>query len=468
MNRRTGFGGRLGGTGRRLSRLLVAASDALVRTAKRLRLPIGRRGNRRRLLVRTAPVAHAGTPSARTAARMVKVPRTRLPRVVHMRLFATWAAPFLLAMLAFAVPIVGVRGYEYVSESPYFQVHQVLVDGGPRLSREELVQLAGITPGMRVLGADVDTMAARLRANPWIRSARVERELPDTLIIDVVEHVPAAYLAAGDLWLVDTLGQPFLIAPATLQERLPMLTVDAALMPRSEDGSALPEAARAAQLDTLRPALQAALNMAHSWTEMKLGRRFPIGEIHIDGPRGYTIVVEGVVEGAATGDATEVVLGRGPFREKLFRLEYVLESLRAQGKHADYVLLDEGDVVGPRAGKRAGDRAGERIGGARVVVKADLADDPVDALGDAILPRAIGAPASRGPAKPHRSNENPTPDPQFDQPAGGAVTPVGDDAPSDEPSEVVPLSGGRPAANLPDEPGNSERVDEENPNGQEH
>ena len=464
MNRRMGFGSRLGGVGQRVSHLLVAASNALGRTAKRLRLPIGSRGNRRRLLVRTSP-GLVSAPHGRPSPRAVRAPRTRLPRVVHMRLFATWAAPFLLAMLAFAVPIVGVRGYEYVSESAYFQVHQVLVDGGPHISRDELVQLAGITPGMRVLGADVDTMAARLRMNPWIRSARVERELPDTLIIDVVEHVPAAYLAAGELWLVDTLGQPFLVAPATHAERLPMLTVDAALMPRSEDGSAVPEAARAAQLDTLRPALQAALNMAHIWTEMKLARRFPIGEIHIDGPRGYTIVLEG----QQAGDATEVVLGRGPFREKLFRLEYVLESLRAQGKHADYVLLDEGDVVGPGAAKRAGDRASDRIGGARVVVKADLADDPSDALDDAIQPHPLGArPASRGAASPPRAPGNSAHDPQPDQPADGAVTPVGDDAPSDEPNEVVPLSGGRPAANLPNEPGHSERVDEENLNGQEH
>jgi len=62
-----------------------------------------------------------------------------------------------------------------------------------------------------------------------------------------------------------------------------------------------------------------------------------------------------------SGSGTEVVLGQAPYRDKLFRLEWVLESLLAEGKTAEYVVLDAFTGIGPGADD------------GRVIVKADLA-----------------------------------------------------------------------------------------------
>jgi len=61
---------------------------------------------------------------------------------------------------------------------------------------------------------------------------------------------------------------------------------------------------------------------------------------------------------------TEVALGKGPYREKLYRLEWVLEKLHQEGAVAEYLLLDGAIASNP-----------DRDDG-RVIVRADLAATP--------------------------------------------------------------------------------------------
>ena len=49
-------------------------------------------------------------------------------------------------------------------------------------------QLAGVELGDRLLAVDPDAVAARVTTHPWILSARVRRELPSTLAIEVTER----------------------------------------------------------------------------------------------------------------------------------------------------------------------------------------------------------------------------------------------------------------------------------------
>jgi hypothetical protein len=86
---------------------------------------------------------------------------------------------------------------------------------------------------------------------------------------------------------------------------------------------------------------------------MGLSNRWPIGEIRVEGGRRATIVISEV--------GTEAVLGTGAYRQKLYRLEWILEKLHQEDKTADYILLD----------RDGGTRASYDDG--RVVVAADLA-----------------------------------------------------------------------------------------------
>jgi hypothetical protein len=338
--------------------------------------------------------------------------------------------------MAFALPVIGVRAYQYVMASGYFHVHEVLVDGNERIGRDRVLEIAGIVPGTHLLDADLAALEARLVADPWVRSARVERDLPDTLVVHLAEHHPTAFLAAGELYLVDENAKPFMVAPLAEDLALPVIT---GLSPEllTDPKETL----------TVHHALTGALNVWRMWQDQGLAARYPLGEIRVDGPRGYVVVIEAQQsQGAGTGSPIEVVLGRGPFTEKLYRLEWVLEHLHTLGKTPEYVLLDLLDGAAPASA--------ELIGGARVVVKAEVGrEDQALAVG---LPAPDAAdddsdePRARRRAAPDAPRPVPAAAPDALAPgAPGAPDPrVGDDGDdADAPtSETVPLSGGRPAA----------------------
>jgi len=399
-------------------------------------------------------------------------------RLQKVGLLLLWALPLVAAAIAFAVPLIGVRAYEYVMTSGYFHVREVIVDQSstrmtmgsdqpyaPYLSKNEILEIAGIGPGTHLLEADLDAMSERLVAHPWIRWAKVVKDLPDVLVIHVVEHIPSAFVspyvdnAAGlpttaattpGLFLVDELGQVF--APAPADRVLPLPVITGLSLQRLEDV----EAAAA-----VRQELEAGLNVLGLWESHGLARRYPVGELRLMPGATFGLVLE-IADASHTGrgGVTEVVLGRGPFREKLLRLEWILEHLYADGKTAEYILLDVVDALDARA---------IAMGGARVVVKADLARDTVEAL-DEMVGRTPAAPPAQGaeparakrpanaqrPVAPPAAPAPEAPDDLIEEPAAEpepfvppAENPHALEA--DTPSEVAPLTGGRPAEDFGEE-----------------
>jgi len=81
---------------------------------------------------------------------------------------------------------------------PYFAVREVVVRNHHRLLADEVRAAAGIEPGMSIWDVDAAAAEARLAAHRWIRSARVHRELPHRVVIEVREERPLAIVALED------------------------------------------------------------------------------------------------------------------------------------------------------------------------------------------------------------------------------------------------------------------------------
>jgi cell division protein FtsQ len=97
--------------------------------------------------------------------------------------------------------------YELVNRSAGLVVREVLVDGRQETSRERMLAALKVNRGDLILTFDVDAARERLQGIGWIASARVERHLPDTIRVSVVEHVPVAvWQDKGKFRLVDTAG----------------------------------------------------------------------------------------------------------------------------------------------------------------------------------------------------------------------------------------------------------------------
>jgi cell division protein FtsQ len=82
----------------------------------------------------------------------------------------------------------------------------------------------------------------------------------------------------------------------------------------------------------VEPLLQGALSLARAWAEAGLGRQLPLAEIHLDGTEGVTVY--------AGEQGTQIRLGGGEPAPKLQRLQTVLAALRAEGKTAEVIHLD--------------------------------------------------------------------------------------------------------------------------------
>ena len=259
-------------------------------------------------------------------------------RVVYVLL------PLTVAFAGFAAPVLGVKAYKYVMQTGHFYVKDVLVDGNAKLSFEDIRSLAGLQPNTHLLATNLEDIEQSLESHDWVDTARVERELPNRLIIRIQEHRPVAYLALGELWLVNRSGKPFSRVEGDADLDLPILT-----------GLSRQRLTNEATREDSYARIRGAVSIARLYQKMGLTNRWPIGEIHIDAADHYSLVL--------SKDGTHIELGSAPFEQKLYKLEWVLENLRTRQQIAEYVLLDLS-----RDGRDDG----------RVIVKADIAPTTTD------------------------------------------------------------------------------------------
>jgi cell division protein FtsQ len=87
------------------------------------------------------------------------------------------------------------------------RVDNVLVTGRYRTAREDIYQVLGARRGMAILAFDPFAAKQRLEKLSWVRTATVERRLPDTIYLRLVEREPLAlWQAGGKLALIDREG----------------------------------------------------------------------------------------------------------------------------------------------------------------------------------------------------------------------------------------------------------------------
>lgn len=87
------------------------------------------------------------------------------------------------------------------------RIDDVLVAGRGQTNASALLEKVGVSRGMPILGVDLAAMRDRVKALPWVKEARIERRLPDTLHVTLVERRPMALWQRGrNFTLVDETG----------------------------------------------------------------------------------------------------------------------------------------------------------------------------------------------------------------------------------------------------------------------
>jgi cell division protein FtsQ len=227
----------------------------------------------------------------------------------------------LVTLACLAGTVLGARQLvRHVVASPRFALREVRADATLHVSRDEIIALADVAPGDRLLAVDTDAVAARVATHPWIASVRVRRQLPSALAIDVVERRAVASALLGTLYLIDEAGRPFKRATLDEADGLPVITGVA------RDQYTL---ARVASEAAFRQAL-ALLTVYRTSDDLGAGDaprvRPALSEIHVDPRAGFSLVL---YDGGG-----EIFLGRDDWPAKLARLDEILAAVGPRGPAA--------------------------------------------------------------------------------------------------------------------------------------
>jgi cell division protein FtsQ len=165
-----------------------------------------------------------GAPGAAVSRRPARPVRVRVPTdprfsrrrraVEHMRRRRlAWRAGAGVAALA---------ALWAVFFSPLLDVSEVRVSGATRTGPAEVVRAAGLDGDENVLLVSTAAIAARVERLPWVRSADVDRMLPGTIRVRVVERKPRLTLSLGAArWTIDAHGR--VLGAGEVEAGLPVL-----------------------------------------------------------------------------------------------------------------------------------------------------------------------------------------------------------------------------------------------------
>ncbi len=108
--------------------------------------------------------------------------------------------------------------------SPYFEIRQVRVSGADYLSEYEVLLIADVPDGANVFLIPTKQITRRLVATPRIRSARVERVIPDAVQIRLEERTTAVYMPYGGYFIdIDEFGSAIAVTEAITDPDVPLL-----------------------------------------------------------------------------------------------------------------------------------------------------------------------------------------------------------------------------------------------------
>jgi cell division protein FtsQ len=108
-------------------------------------------------------------------------------------------------------------------------VSDVTVEGRETTDGETILAALGAAPGTPILAVSPRRAKQQLEGLPWVRTAVIERRLPGTLYVRLVERKPLAlWQHSGKIELIDRLGTVIPVARLDRFAKLPMVVGEGA------------------------------------------------------------------------------------------------------------------------------------------------------------------------------------------------------------------------------------------------
>ena len=135
-----------------------------------------------------------------------------------------------VAILSVLLVVLGWLVWQQVPRSMplhYFLISDLIVEGNRRVPTAAIIDSLALPSHAGILQVDLKELAAAILRNPWIKTARVSRRLPATLLVHVSERAPRAVVAADRPYLVSEDGLILQEASPAEMSDLPLLRLHA-------------------------------------------------------------------------------------------------------------------------------------------------------------------------------------------------------------------------------------------------
>jgi len=119
---------------------------------------------------------------------------------------------FKIFILLITLILVGFgfkNGYDYLHNSPRFNLKEVKIIGNKYLSKNEILALIKIENNKNIFKINIKEIKNKIKMNSQIKKVEVNRIFPSTIEINVEEREPVAYIGEDKLYQVDKEGVIF-------------------------------------------------------------------------------------------------------------------------------------------------------------------------------------------------------------------------------------------------------------------
>jgi len=151
---------------------------------------------------------------------------------------AVWTAGGLIGAAVLIASLVGGRGViergvvgaiDHVGVALGFRLNSLTIKGGDDYSTPAIAQATGLQKGDPVLGLNLEKLREKVEGVGWVKSAKVQRLLPDTVVVSVQPRTLLAVWQHGDTAdVVDADGQIIPEATAVGFPQLPLIVGEGA------------------------------------------------------------------------------------------------------------------------------------------------------------------------------------------------------------------------------------------------
>ncbi|OGU15661.1 MAG: cell division protein FtsQ [Geobacteraceae bacterium GWC2_53_11] len=214
--------------------------------------------------------------------------------------------------------------YRAFSEVTLFSLKTIDVTAAKHLTREEILELAGVEPGKDLLRMNLKRMGEHILQNPWVETVRINRYYPDAISIAISEREPVAIVNMGFIYYLDKKGNVFKVLNQGDKLDYPVVTG----FSEEELGN---------DPKGTKEALEATCELLKILRDKGAFILADVSEIHYDKGYGFTLFT-------AAG-ALPVKVGSGDFSAKVERFARIYRDLMVQMPSIHYIDLDYNDKI---------------------------------------------------------------------------------------------------------------------------